>query len=346
MSSWGSTAADVAASAFAIVASSMDLSVENVFHRGQPQRPIADADDADMGIARLATLVLIIEHRCRGHREVAAAAGEFLEPPAPAGGPGRKADLHDDLVCCQCRRQSSLEEIGCLNHMRAGFSNDGNLGIAGHGDPGHFGGRIGMGNAAANRAAVADLIMRDVGDRGLEQRMRGLEPFVVLDVAPAHHGAERDARIRNPDSAQIGELAQVDKQRGLGEAEGEHRHQALAACDRLGVVVRGEEFDRFRECGRAGIVEGRQFHDLDASFALHATRSTWRLVPIIGSKHRSTRCATPACDRLVLSPGSVRLPRRDRLYLADVSRANINIRRVQHADDPWISPLAGWHQRR
>ena len=115
-------------------------------------------------------------------------------------------------------------------------------------------------------------------------------------------------RIRNPDSAQIGELAQVDQQRGLGEAEREHRHQALAAGDRLGVVVRGEEFDRFRECGRAGIVEGRQFHDLDASFALHATRSTWRLVPIIGSKHRSTRCATPACDRLVLSPGSVRRP--------------------------------------
>jgi hypothetical protein len=96
--------------------------------------------------------------------------------------------------------------------MRAGFSDDGNLGIAGHGDPRHFGRRIGMSNAAADRAAVADLIMRDVRDRCLEQRMRGLEPLIVLDVAPSHHGAERHARIRNPDSAQIGELAQVDKQ--------------------------------------------------------------------------------------------------------------------------------------
>ena len=85
------------------------------------------------------------------------------------------------------------KKSAALNHMRAGFADDGNLGIAGHGDAGHFGGRIGMGNAAADRAAVADLIMRDVGDRGLEQRMRGREPLVVLDVAPAHHGAERDA---------------------------------------------------------------------------------------------------------------------------------------------------------
>ena len=123
-----------------------------------------------------------------------------------------------------------------------------------------------------DRAAIADLIVRDMRDRGLEQRMRGLEPLVVFDVAPAHHGAERHALLRNPDAAQIGELAKIDEQRGLGEPEGEHRHEALAARDRLGVAVaRGEELDGFRKRCRAGIVEGRQFHDLDASFALHAT---------------------------------------------------------------------------
>src|SRR3954463_725235 len=47
----------------------------------------------------------------------------------------------------------------------------------------------------------------------------------------------------------------------------------------------------------------------------YATRSMGCFVPIIGSKHRSTRRATPACGGLVLSPGSVRLPRRDRLYI-------------------------------
>ena len=68
-----------------------------------------------------------------------------------------------------------------------------------------------MGKAAADRAAVADLVMRDMRDRRLEQRMRGIEPFVVFDLAPAHHGTESDAFLGNPDPAQIGELAKVDE---------------------------------------------------------------------------------------------------------------------------------------
>src|SRR5262249_6543391 len=68
-------------------------SVEDVFHRGQTQRPVGDADDADMGVARLAALVLVVENRSRCHGEVAAAPREFLKPPAPARWPGRQADF-------------------------------------------------------------------------------------------------------------------------------------------------------------------------------------------------------------------------------------------------------------
>jgi hypothetical protein len=185
--------------------------------------------------------------------------------------------------------------------------------------------------------------MRDMRDRGLEQWMCGLEPLVVLDVAPAHHGAERDARVRNPDSAQIGELAKVDEQRRLGQAEGEHRHQALAAGDRLGVIVGGEKLHRFRKCGRAGVVEGRQFHDLDASFALYATRSMLRTyhrieAPVNAVRNAGVRRSCAVTRKCTTSPDAID-------YIsAEISRANI--RRVQHADDPWLSPLAGWHQRR
>ena len=45
-----------------------------------------------------------------------------------------------------------------------------------------------MRDAAADGAAIADLIVGDLADRGLEQGMGGVEPCVVLDVAPAHHG--------------------------------------------------------------------------------------------------------------------------------------------------------------
>src|SRR5262249_28291910 len=82
--------------------------------------------------------------------------------------------------------------------------------------------------------------------------------------------------LRNPDPAQIGKLAKIDEQRGLSEAERQHRNEALAACDRLGVAVtRGQELNGFGERRRACIVEGRQFHDPGASFGTQ--RREWYL---------------------------------------------------------------------
>jgi len=72
--------------------------------------------------------------------------------------------LGDDLVGLQRRRQRAQEKIGGFDGARAGLADNGNLGVAGLGDARHLGGWIGMRQAAANRAAVADLIMRDVAD--------------------------------------------------------------------------------------------------------------------------------------------------------------------------------------
>ncbi len=82
--------------------------VENVFHGGEAQRPVGDADDPDMGVARFAALVLVVENRGRRHREVAAAPGEFLKSPAPARRPGGQADFDDDLVRRQRGRERPL----------------------------------------------------------------------------------------------------------------------------------------------------------------------------------------------------------------------------------------------
>ena len=124
-----------------------------------------------MGVARLAA-VLVVEQRAAGHGEIAAPAGEFLKAPAALRRPRRQADLGDDLVGLERGRQRALEEIGRLDHARAGLADDGDLRLAGHRDAGHFGGRIGMRDAAADGAAVADLVMRDMRDRRHQQRMR------------------------------------------------------------------------------------------------------------------------------------------------------------------------------
>ena len=91
--------------------------------------------------------------------------------------------------------------------------------------------------------------------------MRRRQARIVLDVAPAHHGAERNAVVGNPDVAQLSQLAQVDQKARRREPEGEHRHQALPAGQRFRIAIaRGQERHRFGERRRTGIFEGRHFH--------------------------------------------------------------------------------------
>ncbi len=118
-----------------------------------------------------------------------------------------------------------------------------------------------MGDAAADGAAVADLIMRHVADGGDKERMGAGQARIVENVPPAHHGAQFDAIIRNPDVAQLIELAQIDDERRRGDPKRQHRHQALPAGQRLGVAaVRGKEGESFREAGRASVRERRELH--------------------------------------------------------------------------------------
>ena len=63
-----------------------------------------------------------------------------------------------------------------------------------------------MRQTAADRAAIADLIMRDMRDGFDQERMRRAQPRVVENIAPAHHGAERDALVGNLDLPQLFEL--------------------------------------------------------------------------------------------------------------------------------------------
>ena len=60
-------------------------------------------------------------------------------------------------------------------------------------DARQFGGGIGMRETAADGAAIADLIMRNVLHRRDQKRMRVPQLRMFENVAPAHHGAEDHA---------------------------------------------------------------------------------------------------------------------------------------------------------
>ena len=90
-----------------------------------------------------------------------------------------------------------------------------------------------MCKAAADRPAVADLVMRHVRDGCDEQRVCMTQDFVALDVAPSHHRTKTYAIGTNPNPVEFCDLAQVDEERGRGKAERENGNQALASGDRL-----------------------------------------------------------------------------------------------------------------
>src|SRR3954453_17152153 len=98
--------------------------------------------------------------------------------------------FRDDLVrLTQCRQGSGEEFIG-RDRSRSGQTCEDDFALAGHRDAGEFGSRVGMGETAADRPVIAELVMREVGAGLPQQRMLLNQPSFVLDGSPADQGAE------------------------------------------------------------------------------------------------------------------------------------------------------------
>jgi hypothetical protein len=100
-----------------------------------------------------------------------------------------------------------------------------------------------MGKTAPDRATVADLVMRDMRDTCVQQRMRRRQPLIVLDVAPAYERAEPEAVIADGNITEPGQPPQIDPRARGRQAEGENRHQALSPGDDERLGVRREQVD-------------------------------------------------------------------------------------------------------
>ena len=114
-----------------------------------------------------------------------------------------------------------------------------------------------MGEAAADRAAVADRDVPDVGSAVGEQRQ------------PLAHAASRSARwrviapsTRRPSSADVRQLrdrVEVDEAVGRASRKFEQRHQALAAGQHLGVAAVRQSGERLVDVAGAWYSKGAGF---------------------------------------------------------------------------------------
>ena len=193
--------------------------------------------------------------RCRRARN-RRAGGEFLEAPAPLRRPRRQ------LSSVMISSAASAVVSGPRKKSAAAISRSPAapttviVAVAGDRYPGHLGRRIGMGEAAADRAAIADLVMRDMCDRRPQQRMRVAQPPIVLDFAPAHLCAEPNPIFGDDDAVEARQFAQIDEQFRRGEAKRQQRHQALPAGDRLRLAaVRRQQRHRLGDRRRTRIIE-------------------------------------------------------------------------------------------
>src|SRR5215469_14205443 len=75
-----------------------DATVEHCLDRLEAMRPSTSANHADMRIAGPALRVFVVKESDAGQCEIPLPQREFFESPAAGCGPGRQAELGDDLV--------------------------------------------------------------------------------------------------------------------------------------------------------------------------------------------------------------------------------------------------------
>ena len=98
-------------------------------------------------------------------------------------------------------------------------------------------GRVGVGQRAAERAAVPHLRVGDRRGRLREQRRVLRHQRVVQHLVVGGHRADHDGVAVVADAAQLGDPADVDDRRRVGQPQPQHRDQRLAAGEDLAVLA-------------------------------------------------------------------------------------------------------------
>ena len=140
-----------------------------------------------------------------------------------------------------------------------------------------------MGEAAAERAAIADREVGDVADHVAEEFAERSVADRLVERGMPHAGADAKLAIGNFEAFERRDAIDIDKMARLGEPECHGRNQALAAGQHPAILRRhlGEQRDGFVDCFRRVIAERRRLHRADFIRLV----STLGLEYVFGVKH-------------------------------------------------------------
>ncbi len=227
---------------------------ERLLDRGRPQRGVAHVRQPDPRLGDAAT-VDPDRRRHRHDRPLVLDPYELLVVGAPAGVLG-DPDLGEDLVVADRGLEEVHEEVGRRDRARAAAAGDHELRAERQRRRPEVARGVGVGERASERAAVAHLLVGELGG-GL-----GDQPGVLAhQVAGPHvvvgrHRADHEGVAVVPDAAQAVDPAEVDHHLGRVQAHPEHRQQALPTGQDLRLVtVLGECRERVLDRGRRHVVE-------------------------------------------------------------------------------------------
>ena len=183
---------------------------------------------------------------------------------AAVGEHGRQLDLDQQLVGLERSSVEARKEIIGRDPPLASLTRDAHLRGQRHGRSGPVRGGVGVGHAPAKGAAVADLLVRDVGRDLAEQRRAGGHQRVELDGAVPRHRADRQAPVRlRPDESQVGDAVQIHQHRRLCQPEVHGWDQALPTRQHLRIeAVLRQQRQRLSGTRWNVVLKGSWFHGM------------------------------------------------------------------------------------
>jgi hypothetical protein len=120
-----------------------------------------------------------------------------------------------------------------------------------------------VGEAAADRAAVADGGVPDPRERRREERGALAHERVALGGTLTSERADVEPAAVLADGLELGQPGEIDEGRRRREAQVEQRSEALAPGERLGVApVARQQRERLLEARRAVVVERRRLQPI------------------------------------------------------------------------------------
>jgi hypothetical protein len=149
----------------------------------------------------------------------------------------RHAHLLQNLLRPERGRERAGEELGRRDRALAVRPLGDEVGVEREQDRPEVGGRVAVGDRAADRPAVTDLRVADLAGRPRDEGAALGEHRVRGEVGVARQRADRDPVSVVAHVAELLEPADVDEQRRTREAQAQEGDQRVAACDQLGVLA-------------------------------------------------------------------------------------------------------------